>query len=129
MCVSTSLMPTPGPPLRDREGIIRRGRDAEAVAGAEADGAGVEGPACEAAAAGSVLEIPPPPLPLPPLADADAEADVEDATGPATVFVVEFAGAVAAVSDTVVAAAAAGNAVVDADARLGIMPRRTRGTR
>jgi hypothetical protein len=24
--VSTSLMPTPGPPLRDREGIIRRGR-------------------------------------------------------------------------------------------------------
>jgi hypothetical protein len=24
--VSTSLMPTPGPPLREREGIIRRGR-------------------------------------------------------------------------------------------------------
>jgi len=26
ICVSTSLMPTPGPPLREREGIMRRGR-------------------------------------------------------------------------------------------------------
>ena len=28
ICVSTSLMPTPGPPLREREGMMRRGRAA-----------------------------------------------------------------------------------------------------
>lgn len=123
MCVSTSLMPTPGPPLREREGIMRRGRDA--AAGAEAEGAGAEGPACEAAA-GSVFEGPPllpSPLPSPPpLADVDA---AEAAAEFVVVAAVEFAGAAAAANDTL---AAAGSAV-DADARLGMRPRRTRGTR
>ena len=123
MCVSTSLMPTPGPPLRERDGIMRRGRDA--AAGAEAEGAGAEGPACEAAA-GSVFEVLP--LPLPPLPPPPPLADVEAAEAAAEVVVVaavEFAGAAAAANDTL---ATAGSAV-DADARLGMGPRRTRGTR
>jgi hypothetical protein len=120
MCVSTSLMPTPGPPLRERVGIIRRGRDAAAVPAAVAsEGASVEGPACEAAA-GSVLDGPPVP---PPLADVDAagaEAEI--------VVVIEVVGTAAAaavaVSDTL---AVAGSAVA-ADARLGMVPRRVRDT-
>jgi hypothetical protein len=126
ICVSTSLMPTPGPPLREREGIMRRGRDA--AAGAEAEGAGAEGPACEAAA-GSVFEgppllpSPPSPPPPPPLTDVDAaEAAAEVVV---VVAVVEFACAAATANDTL---AAAGSAV-DADARLGMGPRRTRGQR
>jgi hypothetical protein len=125
ICVSTSLMPTPGPPLREREGIMRRGRDA--AAGAEAEGAGAEGPACEAAA-GSVFEGPPllpspPSPPPPPLTDVDAaEAAAEVVV---VVAVVEFACSAATANDTL---AAAGSAV-DADARLGMGPRRTRGQR
>lgn len=115
--MSTSLMPTPGPPLREREGMMRRGRAAAALAPPvlepEAEGAGgadAEGPACEAA--GSVLEEGPPPLLLP-LATAVVAAC------PA-MRVVEFAGAA-----VVVTATTAGSAD-DADARLGMLPRRRR---
>ncbi len=117
MCVSTSLMPRPGPPLREREGMMRRGRagaappvfepDARAEA-AEAE-AGAEGPACEVAA-DSVLEGPAPP----PLADADVDAADADAAGPAA-GVAEFAGE---------AATTPAGSAVDADARLGMRPRR-----
>ena len=111
ICVSTSLMPTPGPPLREREGMMRRWRAAALtppVFEPEAE-AGVEGPACEAA--GSVLEEGPPPLLLP-LAAAVA-------AWPA-VGVVEFAGAAA------VATATTAGSANDADARLGMLPRRRR---
>ena len=111
ICVSTSLMPTPGPPLREREGMMRRWRAAALtppVFEPEAE-AGVEGPACEAA--GSVLEEGPPPLLLP-LAAAVA-------AWPA-VGVVEFDGAAA------VATATTAGSANDADARLGMLPRRRR---
>ena len=36
ICVSTSLIPTPGPPLREREGIMRRGRAGPAAFEVEA---------------------------------------------------------------------------------------------
>lgn len=123
MCVSTSLMPTPGPPLREREGIMRRGRDAAAGAEAEAEEAGAEGPACEAAA-GSVFEGPPLRPSPPPLADVDADEAAAEVVV-VVVAAVEFVGAAAAANDTL---AAAGSAV-DADARLGMGPRRRRGTR
>jgi hypothetical protein len=109
-------MPTPGPPLREREGMMRRGRAAALappVLEPEAEGAGgadAEGPACEAA--GSVLEEGPPPLLLTLAAAAVAACPA--------VGVVEFAGAAA-----VVTATTAGSAD-DADARLGILPRRRR---
>ena len=111
MFVSTSLMPTPGPPLREREGMMRRGRAAALAPPvfepeAEAGGADAEGPACEAA--GSVLEEGPPPLPLP-LAAAVA-------AWPAVGFV-EFTGAAAVATATTVGSAD------DADARLGMLPR------
>jgi len=114
ICVSTSLMPTPGPPLREREGMMRRGRAAALAPPmfepeAEAGGADVEGPACEAA--GSVLEEGPPPLLLP-LAAAVA-------AWPA-VGVFEFDGAAA------VATATTAGSANDVDARLGMLPRRRR---
>jgi hypothetical protein len=129
ICVSTSLMPTPGPPLREREGMMRRGRAAaawvappvfEPEAEAAEGGADAEGPACEAA--GSVLDLwegpPPPPPPLLLLLVGPA---IVAAWPPAVpVGVVEFAGAVA-----VDAATIAGSAD-DADARLGMLPRRRR---
>lgn len=97
--------------------MTRRGRARAALAPpafepeAEAEGADIEGPACEAA--GSVLEEGPPPLLLLPL----AAAAVAVAAWPA-VGVVEFDGA-----DAVVTATTDGSAD-DADARLGMLPRR-----
>jgi hypothetical protein len=104
-------MPTPGPPLREREGIMRRGREvvawdpspdfeADAEAEAEAEATVAEAPAC------SVLEEGP------------------AAAGPSSA-VVEFATMVIDDDDddeavAVVAAAAAAGRAVDADARLGI---------
>ena len=111
-------MPTPGPPLRDREGMMRRGRAEAALAPpvfepeAEAEGADVEGPACEAA--GSVLEECAPPLLLP-LGVAAAAVAAWPAVG-----VVEFAGAAA------VGTATAAGSADNADARLGMLPRRRR---
>jgi len=67
ICVSTSLMPTPGPPLREREGMMRRGRVAPPAFEVEAEeepgweeGSGDESdgpPADEAAFAFAVTDI------------------------------------------------------------------------
>jgi hypothetical protein len=52
--VSTSQMPTPGPPLREREGMMRRWRAGPLGFGVEA----AEGPACGECAAEDNLEGP-----------------------------------------------------------------------
>ena len=116
--MSTSLMPTPGPPLREREGIMRRGREAEeacvpspdfeADADADAEAEAAEKPACDTDT-GSVLEEGP-----------AAAAEPSSAA-------VEFATMVVVDDDddetvAVAAAAAAAGRAVDADARLGIRP-------
>ena len=69
ICVSTSLMPTPGPPLREREGMMRRWRvvppgfdvgpaEGPACVGGSTGGDLEEGPAAEAAAADAATATP-----------------------------------------------------------------------
>lgn len=101
MCVSTSLMPTPGPPLREREGMMRRGR---VVGPPDFEVEAVEGPAC---ACEVELEEGPPAV----AAVAAAEPASDDDA-------VEVA---ATMADAATATTAAGSAV-DADARLGMRP-------
>jgi hypothetical protein len=106
--VSTSLMPTPGPPLREREGITRRGREVVAWVpspGFEAEAEAVEEPACDRDA-GSGLEEGP--------AVAGPSSAVVDLATMVVVVVVDDDDAVA------VAAAVAGGRAVDAETRLGM---------
>lgn len=95
--MSTSQMPTPGPPLREREGMMRRWR--VGPLGFEEEVEAVEGPGCGEGMAEDNLEGP-------------AAAEEVDAF---------------TVVDATAAAAVGTPTAVGADARLGIQPARRAG--
>ena len=106
ICVSTSLMPTPGPPLREREGITRRGR--EVVAWDPSPGFEAEAEAACDRDTGSGLEEGP-------AAAGPSSAVIDLEATMVVVVVVDEDDAMAAA-----AAAVAGGRAVDAETRLGM---------